>query len=901
MSSRLARSLALLFPLALFIPSALLAPSPARSGDLTAEQIERIGQIKALQQSLLLEERFEGGRSNVRHFLELRAKARAADSLAKARGHVKARKATLGRQPSPSAANARREAGGVAQRPLTPRERKEAASGLPRWRPPGRATESVNAIAQNVRVNDVGLDNPSLAVTQAEPAMVAWKNNVLAAWNDNLGFYASGASLVGIGYSTNNGQSFVAAGPAPEPHVTVPSGLWTTDPVLAVNERTGDFYFCALIDPFTGGEDHGVGIAHGTFVADSIAWDRPHIRVITFVGDPDFIDKPWIAADSVSGNVYLTFTRFTISSDYIVFMRSTDQGASWGSQITLSSPAGAGRVQGSRPVVGPDGEVYVVWQEIGPPAARGADFFRIRKSTDLGRTFGPEVTVTSLFDDFGSGAPGFNRAIGVTLPSIAVDRSDGPRRGRVYVAWNESLNYYDSIPDESQPLAEVEPNDDIASAQTFIPGQMITGTFSSPDDFDFYRFDAHEGVTYLFLSDQVTTNYTMRILCTDGSTRLAYSGDPIGDPNPSGFLADGFIVWTAPTTGTYYLRMVPPLGSNTGRYRVRTSIDTPGGAGQRARDHRDVFLASSPDGLNWSTAPVRVNNDPQNFDDWLPEVAVTSEGTVYVAWYDWSDSPVGACGGLSHTYVARSDDGGTTWVSLGAASDGQTAWSNVNADVAPNQGDYLSLFANSVAIYPCWSDGRLGNPDIVAAPFLVSGLQIAIERVVADADHVAITWRTQSTRTITATVYKRAVPAPFVAETTITSDAQGRLFYDDGRVISQQQYQYRLGVMINGIETFLGERTVVVPAPEIDLQVSNPVPTADALRLTIALPTNEKAWVALFDLTGRRIREWYVGDRGVGRHAIDNFGHGLVLKPGYYMLRLKQGELQKVRRIAIIP
>ena len=142
------------------------------------------------------------------------------------------------------------------------------------------------------------------------------------------------------------------------------------------------------------------------------------------------IDKPWIAVDPGTGNVYVSYTHFTVNTqtfsvvDSIVFQRSLDRGATWERDlITLSSDATAGLVQGSRPAVGPDGEVYVAWKEIGKT---DADYMRIRKSTNHGASFGPEATVASFYDNFGTGAPGYNRLRGITFPSIAIGKGDVP-------------------------------------------------------------------------------------------------------------------------------------------------------------------------------------------------------------------------------------------------------------------------------------------------------------------------------------------------------------------------------------------------------------------------------------------------------------------------------------------
>jgi len=93
----------------------------------------------------------------------------------------------------------------------------------------------------------------------------------------------------------------------------------------------------------------------------------------------------------------------------------------------VSDPTENGEVQGSRPVFGPNGECYVVWQSLGPS---DPDFYYSKKTTN-GTTFGSRVQVVQYLANFGTGAPGFNRNRGITFPSIAVDRTTGPNRGRV--------------------------------------------------------------------------------------------------------------------------------------------------------------------------------------------------------------------------------------------------------------------------------------------------------------------------------------------------------------------------------------------------------------------------------------------------------------------------------------
>ena len=199
----------------------------------------------------------------------------------------------------------------------------------------------------------------------------------------------------------------------------------------------------------------------------------------------------------------------------------------------------------------------------------------------------------------------------------------------------------------------------------------------------------------------------MRVFCADTTTRLAYSGATTSSPG-----RQGFIVWTAPTTGTYYLRMAPgssAVASGTGGYRVLTGLALPSPPPDRARDQRDAFVTFSDNGATWS-APARVNDDPGYYDNYLPEVGVGRDGNPYVMWYDWRDA-VSNCGGVSNIYLTRSTDGGGTWEASRGITTAQTAWTSTASNIAPNQGDYQGLYGGAV-ISMAWGDGRLGDADV---------------------------------------------------------------------------------------------------------------------------------------------------------------------------------------------
>jgi hypothetical protein len=114
---------------------------------------------------------------------------------------------------------------------------------------------------------------------------------------------------------------------------------------------------------------------------------------------------------------------------------------------------------------------------------------------------------------------------------------------------------------------EVENNGNFANATLFTPGQNLRGTISSTSDNDNFKFNAVQGNTYVFFVDSVRTStfkYTLRLFCPNDTTvlsRLAMSSDGSSSSSTN---VHALIVWTAPTTNTYYLRMTP--STSTGGY-----------------------------------------------------------------------------------------------------------------------------------------------------------------------------------------------------------------------------------------------------------------------------------------------------------------------------------------------
>ena len=179
-----------------------------------------------------------------------------------------------------------------------------------------------------------------------------------------------------------------------------------------------------------------VAVNRGTFSASGqLSWSAP--TFINQTTSPATLnDKEWIVADANASSpfrdrVYVTFTRFLFNPVNGRYVQSPimEAHSSNGGQ-TFSAPQIIGGAaiysQGSRPVVGPDGTVYVFFD--GATRLATTDSTYVVKSTDGGATFSAPVQVSTLNEI----VPPANTAFRVnSFPAAAVARN-----GDVYAAWS---------------------------------------------------------------------------------------------------------------------------------------------------------------------------------------------------------------------------------------------------------------------------------------------------------------------------------------------------------------------------------------------------------------------------------------------------------------------------------
>ncbi len=291
---------------------------------------------------------------------------------------------------------------------------------------------SVSAQFSNVNVTDNEYDQ-SETVIAINPLN---STTFLAAWND---FRLTGnnnlLSKPGYSFSTDNGENWNTSG-------IVTNLLYGFDPSVAF-DGNGTAYYCYI----------------GTNNWNSIG--RVYVSKSTNLGPPwtnipvstnlYYQDKPWMTVDNTGGNfdgnLYFSWTDFTTGYSRIKFRYSTDGGNSFSNETVLAqanqeadvsvyslprssslTPILTGPVvQGSIPVVGVEGNVFVIWLLANTSTGDGTIY--LRRSTDGGATFGTSNLVAELplfqLEQFYS--------ISQSFPSIVIDKNNG----NLYVSYSE--------------------------------------------------------------------------------------------------------------------------------------------------------------------------------------------------------------------------------------------------------------------------------------------------------------------------------------------------------------------------------------------------------------------------------------------------------------------------------
>ena len=272
----------------------------------------------------------------------------------------------------------------------------------------------------------------TIAVNPKEPG------NIVAGANDYT--TPTGDSWCGAYWSRDGGktwgQTLIPGYRGGPPSVLTGYGI-AGDPVV-VFDSDGNCYMAGLaarrkqVSPFRPLQKMScIWVARSTDGGESWGQVRTLATSITAV---NFHDKEWITVDPQDGTLYVTWTVFNfLSASEIVCARSTDGGNTWGDYVVISEiTGGETQTQGSYPVVDANGTVHVVWV--------GYDSMTIRysRSMDKGLSFSTPTDISPVTPLPYQLPPHTYRT--PTMPSLAVDMTDGNTSGSLYVTWPDNSN-----------------------------------------------------------------------------------------------------------------------------------------------------------------------------------------------------------------------------------------------------------------------------------------------------------------------------------------------------------------------------------------------------------------------------------------------------------------------------
>lgn len=296
-----------------------------------------------------------------------------------------------------------------------------------------------------------------------------------------------------------------------------PQKTWgrAVDPSV-VPDLDGNFYLCVrMLD--NSNFDTGIYVFKSTDDGRTFSNPTPVVFDIGNITDPTQAGKCHVTVDAspssqFKGTVYVVWTstgRDASGQNSVVVRFARRKPADM--SFSASKPIGhGGDMRGPSLVTGPNGEFYAAW--VGMPARS----LLFNASTDGGDTFLPglasiDITVHQYVGSlegpnqsfFIDGVPRAN-----SFPTLDVDRSTGPNRGIVYVAWAETTNGRDtdiflrkiapragSLPDVGPP---VKVNRDGSGADQFFPWLSVDSS-NGAVEVAFYDRRDNPGLMNLYL------------------------------------------------------------------------------------------------------------------------------------------------------------------------------------------------------------------------------------------------------------------------------------------------------------------------------------------------------------------------------------------------------------------
>jgi len=350
------------------------------------------------------------------------------------------------------------------------------------------------------------------------------------------------------------------------------------------------------------------------------------------------------------------------------FFRSTDAGLTWTTDFIESLSFG---VWGD-PCVVYDELGYLYFGHLSNPPISGywIDRIVVQRSTDNGLNWNDGAGI------------GFLNPKNQDKEWLGVDMHSSLYKGNIYTTWTEFDNYGSSSPNDSSRIRFSR-----STNRGLNWSNAITVSDRSGDCID----------------EDNTVEGAVPCVGPNGEVYVSWAG-PLGlmfDKSTNGganWGVDKFVTtipggWDYAVPGIYRANGLPITACDTSHSPFRGNIYINWTDQRNGTGNTDVFFSKSTDGgVTWS-AVKRVNDDAttrHQFFTWMTIDQTT--GILYFVFYDRRNTSAN----LTDVYVARSTDGGETFVNF------KVSQSSFNPSSSVFFGDYTSIAAFNKMVYPMW-------------------------------------------------------------------------------------------------------------------------------------------------------------------------------------------------------
>ena len=559
------------------------------------------------------------------------------------------------------------------------------------------------------------------------------------------------------------------------------------------------------------------------------------------------------------------------------FYRSTNGGLNWSESQLVSNNLG---VWGD-PVVLFDSLGNLYYAHLSNPISGWwIDRIVVQKSTNNGLTWNDGVGI-------GQG----------TNPQaqdkewLAVDHTQSPYRGTLYVTWTEFDDYGSSNPTDSSRIRFSKSTNQGDSWTPAITISDVSGNCIDSDN---------------------TTEGAVPTVGPNGEVYVAWAG-PLGlmfDKSTDAgqtwgtdvFVSDMPGGWDFDVSGIYRCNGLPITMCDISNSPYRGYVYVVWSDQRNGATNTDIFMSRSTNGGTTWTSPIKVNDDNTTRHQFFVWSTIDpSTGHLWFVFYDRRNTT----GAATDVYVAKSTDGGDTFENF------KVSESPFTPTAGTFFGDYSNIAAWNGKIYPFWT--RLQGSLSVLITIIEDSVTIPVElnnfSAKVDNGKVNLTWETATETNNFGFYIERRENISTGNETDWTQigfregkgNSTERNFYSfEDRPSSDGTYYYRLKQRdLDGTCKISNELEVsVFTVKSFELSQNYPNPFNPSTTISFQLPQESFITLKVYDAIGTEVETIAEGRYPAGVHEI--IFSADKLSSGLYLYRITSGNFIMTKKMMVV-